>query len=276
MKLQENNGFDRQFRQFGLDRSTAVSKCNIAPFCLALGRDWHYNGFIFHYGGDGMNDELTPSRLLSINIGLPVSVPHGSKEVATGIFKQPIAGSASVTRNGLAGDGQADLVNHGGPDKAICVYSYSHRSYWEAEWGKPMDYAAFGENFSVTGLLEQEVCIGDVFQAGSARLQVTQARLPCFKLALKHGLPMLPEQVQQSGYTGFYLRVLDEGEVQAGDLLRLESRHPEAHRMTVFDASRIMLFGKQDLAASQRLLAIPDLAASWRETLLERIDKLHA
>ncbi len=223
-----------------------------------------------------MNDNVAPGRLLSINIGLPVNVPHGSKEVSTGIFKQPVAGSAAVTRSGLIGDGQADLVNHGGPDKAICVYSFSHKAYWEAEWGKPMEYADFGENFSVTGLPEQEVCIGDVFRVGSARLQVSQARLPCFKLGLKHGLPRLPEQVQQTGYTGFYLRVLEEGDVLAGDLLRLEGRHPEALRMTVFDASRIMLFGKQDLAASERLLAIPNLAASWRDTLAERIDKLNA
>jgi MOSC domain-containing protein YiiM len=221
-----------------------------------------------------MHKDLTPGKLLSINISLPVTVPYGSKEVSTGIFKQPIAGPAAVTRHGLQGDGQADLVNHGGPDKAVCVYSFAHRPFWEAEWGKPMDYAAFGENFTVTELREKEVCIGDVLRAGSALFQVSQARLPCFKLALKHELPKLPEQVQQTGYTGFYLRVLEEGEVQAGDELVLVGRHPEAQRMTVFDAARIMLFGKHDLAASERLLAIPGLASSWQEMLTERIGKL--
>jgi len=221
-----------------------------------------------------MHSEQRLGTLLSVNVGLPVTVPYDSKEVATGIFKQPAAGEVAVTRTGARGDGQADLVNHGGPDKAICVYSFAHRPHWERVWGKQMDYAAFGENFSVTDMLETDICIGDVIRAGSALLQVSQARMPCFKLAIKHGLPELPQQVQQTGYTGFYLRVLEEGSVKAGDELSLASKHPA--RMTVAEAASIMLNGKQDLAASERLLAIPELAESWKETLAERVAKLRA
>jgi len=221
-----------------------------------------------------MDSEERLGTLLSVNVGLPVTVPYGSKEVATGIFKQPADGVVAVTRTGIRGDGQADLVNHGGPDKAVCVYSYVHRPHWEAAWGKQMAYAAFGENFSVSDIRETEVCIGDVIRAGSALFQVSQARLPCFKLALKHGLPELPQQVQQTGYTGFYLRVLEEGVVRAGDELTLVSR--PAGRMTVAESARIMLFGKQELAASERLRAIPELAESWKESLAERVAKLRA
>lgn len=221
-----------------------------------------------------MNSEERLGKLLSVNVSLPVTVPYGQKEVSTGIFKEPVAGEVAVTKRGLPGDGQADLVHHGGPDKAVCVYSFAHREHWENAWGKEMAYAAFGENFSVEGARETEVCVGDVIRAGTALFQVSQARLPCFKLGLKHGLPELPQEVQRTGYTGFYLRVLEEGAVRAGDELTLVSRH--ARRMTVAEAARIMLFGKQELAASERLLAIPELAESWKETLAERVAKLRA
>ncbi|MBW7459428.1 MOSC domain-containing protein, partial [Paenibacillus sepulcri] len=177
-------------------------------------------------------------QLLSLNIALPVAVLHGSREVETGIFKKPSSRPLYLAKTGLDGDGQADLINHGGEDKAVCVYSSVHYPYWASEWGKDAEAGAFGENFTVSRITEQSICIGDIVRAGEAVVQVSQPRQPCFKLGIKHGLPKLPLQVQQTGYSGFYFRVLQEGIVAAGDELVLASRHPAG--VTIAEANRIM------------------------------------
>jgi len=210
--------------------------------------------------------------LISINVGMPISVMNGKKEVMTGIFKSPVQGPVAVQFTGLSGDGQADLINHGGPDKAICVYTTAHQTYWSERWGRPVEIGAFGENFTITDGLETNVCIGDIIQAGDAVVQVSQARLPCFKLGIRNRLPALPGEVQQTGYTGYYFRVLQEGKIAAGDELTFISRHPA--RMTVKEAAAIMLFRKDELADALRLQAITGLAASWKETLADRIERL--
>lgn len=210
--------------------------------------------------------------LVSINVGLPALLEHDGREVMTGIRKQPVGGAAWLSCSGLSGDGQADPVHHGGPDKAVCVYSADHAPYWRQRWGKEVGDAAFGENFTVTGALETEVCIGDVVRVGGALLQVSQARLPCFKLALRHGLPSLPQEVQDTGFTGFYFRVLEEGTVKPGDALVCEARHPD--RITVREGAAVMLSRKDDLPAARRLYAVDALADSWKATLAARIARL--
>ncbi|WP_051587715.1 MOSC domain-containing protein [Paenibacillus darwinianus] len=168
-----------------------------------------------------MKQEEKLGILLAVNTGKPVPVLHGRQEVQTGIFKTTVDGPVRAAVNGLPGDGQADTVNHGGPDKAICVYSRSHWEHWEREWGEPPAFGAFGENFTITGGAEEDIGIGDIIRVGEAVAQVSQPRLPCFKLGLKHGRPELPGQVLESGRTGYYFRVLEEGAVQAGsDTLR--------------------------------------------------------
>ncbi|MBW7477528.1 MOSC domain-containing protein [Paenibacillus oenotherae] len=213
-------------------------------------------------------------KINSLNVSLPVAVLHGTKEIETGIFKKSAGQPLMLTFTGLIGDGQADLINHGGPDKAVCVYSARHYPYWSAKWQREVEPGAFGENFTVSDLTEETLCIGDIVRAGHAWVQVSQPRQPCFKLGMKHNLPELPQQVQQNGYTGFYFRVLQEGVVAAGDPLYLESRH--AAGVTIAAANHVMYEQKTSIDSMQRLLAIPELAESWRHTFQSRIARLAA
>ena len=211
--------------------------------------------------------------VLSINVGLPNVLKHGNKEVQSGIRKSPVAGSIQVTQNGLPGDGQADLKNHGGSDKAICVYSADHFPYWEQRLGFQFNAGAFGENFTLSGSSELEWCIGDQVRVGTALLQVTQPRQPCYKLGARHEKPELTAWVTQTGYTGFYLRVLEEGEVTAGEPVVVVERDPAG--ITIAEANRIMHHDKTDAEGIQRLLAVPALSDSWRETLIEGLNQIH-
>ena len=168
--------------------------------------------------------------LVSLNVGMPVMAMHGKKEVETGIFKKPAGRPLLLGESGLEGDGQADLINHGGKDKAVCVYSVDHYPFWASRWGRgnELEPGSFGENFSVSGLTEQSLSIGDIIRIGEAVLQVSQPRQPCFKLALKMERPTFPKAFLRSGRTGFYLRVLEEGELGPGDPIELVSREPGA------------------------------------------------
>ncbi|MFB9330410.1 MOSC domain-containing protein [Paenibacillus aurantiacus] len=219
-----------------------------------------------------MGEQL--GKLVSLNVALPVAVMHGSKEIQTGINKEPASERLFLTKNGLHGDGQGDLVHHGGEDKAVCVYSLEHFPYWESAWGRPVLPGAFGENFTAEGLTEEQLCIGDVVRIGSALVQVSQPRQPCFKLGLKHGLPELPVHVQETGYTGFYFRVLEEGEVGSGDTFMLERR--DSAGITLQEANRVMHTDKKDAAGIAQVLNVAALSASWRETLSSRLAKLNA
>ena len=215
--------------------------------------------------------EAAAMPLISINTGVAETCRYKDREARSGIFKRPVGAPVRLGPTGLAGDEQADTVNHGGPDKAVCVYSFRHYPHWERALGRPLAFGAFGENFTVDEWDEADVCIGDVFAAGTARVQVSQPRVPCWKLAMKWGLDELPALVTESGATGFYFRVLEPGEVTTGALALLE-RHPEG--LTVQEANRIMHKDKRDAAGIRRLLGVDALAASWRETLERRLAKL--
>jgi len=208
-------------------------------------------------------------EVVSINIGLPKNVPFQNKEVATGIYKDPVTVPIMLTQTNFAGDGQADRVHHGGPDKAVCVYAFEHYPYWEQELGQKLRFGAFGENLTIQGLLENQVCIGDTFRLGGAIVQVSQPRQPCFKIGVKYGDSAMPLKVQHTGYTGFYFRVLQEGVVSPGDdLVRLE-RHPQALTVAANDVMHNGLDGAEGLG---RLLAVDALSESWRNTLTKRLD----
>jgi MOSC domain-containing protein YiiM len=212
--------------------------------------------------------------LLSVNVGMPAELRHGSKTVESGILKVPAEGPVRALRNGLPGDGQADKVNHGGPDRAACVYTYDHRSYWENLWGKPCGFGAFGENFSISGYRETDVHIGDIFRIGTALFQVTQPRMPCFKLGMRHGRPLLPDEVLKSGFTGWYFRVLEEGAVAAGDrITRIEKRTDSP---TVAEAAHTAAYRKRDRDAIRRVLEADGLSADWRDMMAGRLAKLEA
>lgn len=208
-------------------------------------------------------------EIVSVNVGKPKQVQYQNKEVSTGIYKQPVQGALYLSAVQLEGDGQADLVHHGGKEKALCVYPFEHYGFWEKKLGKQLAYGAFGENLTTRGLVETEVCIGDIFKFGEALVQVSQPRQPCFKLSVKYGVPELPLIMQETGYTGFYFRVLQEGRVSRQDGLTLHSRHPMA--VTLSYANRIMHHEKRNADGMRSLLDIDALSVNWRETFLKRL-----
>jgi MOSC domain-containing protein YiiM len=156
-------------------------------------------------------------RIASLNVGLPSAQLYEGREVVTAGAKKPV--TRAVLRFGnFDGDRQADLLNHGGLDKAVCVYPFDHYPDWSRRLGRDLKPGAFSENLTVFGAIETEVCVGDVFRIGEAAMvQVCQPRMPCAKLAGKNGSKMLPKLIANVGYTGFYMRVLSEGVVGAGD-----------------------------------------------------------
>lgn len=209
-------------------------------------------------------------NIRSINIGKPTQVIHNGKELSTGINKTPADGLVYLSRLNFEGDGQADLKYHGGADKAVCVYPFEWYSYWERELGIPMSFGAFGENLTTEGMVEDDICIGDTFEFGEAIVQVSQPRQPCFKLAVKYGVPDLPLKVQQTGYTGYYLRVLKEGLVNIEDRLVRTRRHPAGVTLTY--GNQIMHLDKTNIAGISRILDVPELSESWRHTLTKRLN----
>lgn len=210
--------------------------------------------------------------IAAVNVGLPRSVPNGKKEVQTGIFKEPVEGAVYLGTLGFEGDGQADLKNHGGPDKAVCVYSTDRFAFWEDGVLPKLGPGAFGENLSIAGGAEEDFCIGDTFVIGEAIVQLSQPRQPCFKLSVRYGVPELPEKVQETGYSGFYFRVVREGLITAGDRVELLERHPAG--MTVMRANEIKYKRKDDAEAIRSLLDVRELADAWRGPLQKRLETL--
>jgi MOSC domain-containing protein YiiM len=210
--------------------------------------------------------------LLSVNIGVVQSGIYRGKEALSGIGKERIAHKIAIGALGLEGDEQADLVHHGGVDKAICAYSHVHYPHWEGLLGRKLLPGAFGENFTLGNITENEVHIGDIFEIGTAIVQISQPRQPCWKLAMKWGLEELPLLVTESGATGFYFRVLIPGVVKEGDKLILK----EAHRagVTVSEANRVMHKDREDIEGIRGLLAVKELSASWVNTFTSRLERL--
>ncbi|WDM22665.1 MOSC domain-containing protein [Paenibacillus polymyxa] len=208
-------------------------------------------------------------KILSLNVGMPKQIQFNQKDVSTGIFKSATDEYLYLSYLNFEGDGQGDLVHHGGKEKAVCVYPYEHYPFWENELRRPLDYGAFGENLTIKGLLESEVCIGDVFKLGKAIVQVSQPRQPCYKLSIKYGVPDMPLKVQQTGHTGFYFRVLEEGVASKADGLSLLHRHPKA--ITVSFANRIMHQEKNHIEGIKQILEVEELSLNWRNTFLKRL-----
>jgi MOSC domain-containing protein YiiM len=206
----------------------------------------------------------------SIQVGRPRSYrKFEGKPWRSAIRKSAVEGAIFVNAANLAGDRQADLVHHGGADKAVSAYSSDHFPFWQQEFPQwQPDGGAFGENLTVEGLVEADVCIGDIFEAGSCLLQVSQPRQPCWKLSRKWNLPDLAARVQATGRTGWYLRVLQEGWVEAGVPIRqVERPHPE---LTIAWANRVMYARPRRDADDQKLAACPALSDAWRNQLLRR------
>lgn len=212
-------------------------------------------------------------RLVSVNVGLPREVTLNGETVTTGIFKAPVDGPVALQRHNLDGDGQADLSVHGGPTKAVYVYPTQHYDYWRRELGGgDLDWGSFGENFSVDGLDEEDVRIGDEFRVGSARVVVTEPRMPCFKLGIRLGRADIVKRFLMSGRSGFYLGVLEEGLVQAGDLVARVVEHPDGLR--VADLIRLSTTEKRNAALLRKAIAVSALPVPWRHTFERQLNDL--
>jgi len=205
-------------------------------------------------------------RVLSVNVGMPRAVEWQGTTVLTGIFKDPVAGSVPLRMLNLAGDAQADLSLHGGPDKAVYAYPSEHYSAWEARLGRRLLPGAFGENFTTEGLVEDRVHIGDAFRIGTARLVVTQPRLPCYKLGIRFDDPSIVRTFLKTGWPGIYFAVVEEGVVGPGDAI--EQVHADERQITVNDMLSLILDRNAAPGDLRRLLEIPALAGVWRERLL--------
>ncbi|KXH87524.1 MOSC domain-containing protein [Sporosarcina sp. HYO08] len=207
--------------------------------------------------------------ILSLNIGKPRNLQFGKREVTTGIHKTPVSSPVFLSTLNFTGDGQGDLVHHGGVEKAVCVYPSEHYPYWEKTLGKPLDAGAFGENLTLQGLTEDEVHIGDSFKIGEAVVQVSQPRQPCYKLSLVHERKDMSLLVQHTGYTGFYFRVLKEGMVSPTDVLVRISQ--PALTITVTEANQLMYHDQNNLEGIRKLLEVNELSESWRKTFQKRL-----
>lgn len=212
-----------------------------------------------------MGNELM--RIVSLQVGTPATQTYFGKTALTSGHKTPVA-AAYLHRLDFEGNAQADLKNHGGPDKAACVYSFDHYAYWEKELGVTLTPGAFSENLTIAGVREAEVCIGDVFRMGEARVQISQPRGPCSKLAGRFGRKDLPNKIHANSFSGFYFRVLDEGLVRVNDAVERLARHPLG--VTVEFANQVIYKQRTDTESLERVLAVEALAAVWREALERR------
>jgi len=209
-------------------------------------------------------------KLLSVNVSLPKEVSCQGRTVSTGIFKEPVKGRVRLRWQNLDGDGQADRTVHGGINKAAHAYPFEHYAYWSRELGRTdFSFGQFGENFTVEGLLEDEIRIGDVFRVGTALVEVTQPRTPCYKLGIKMQMDSFPEIFMASGKTGFYLKVLEEGEVGAGD--RWERIRGDAANITVRGLWHLAYYEPQNLEDAKKALRIPTLGPEWRKPMENRL-----
>lgn len=209
-------------------------------------------------------------QVISVNLGLPRPVPYQGGVVSTGIYKDPVAGRVWVRRLNLDGDGQADLKVHGGEYKAVYAYPVEHYAFWQRELGRnDFAHGRFGENLTVEGMIEDAVYPGDVYRIGEALLQVSQPRSPCFKLGIRMGDAQFPARFAAANRTGFYLRVLEEGRVQAGNAIERVRQAKEL--ISVRDAFRLRHGGGGTRAEYERAARLDAFAPSWRAAFEKRL-----
>jgi len=210
--------------------------------------------------------------VISINIGKPITFNVGNKPFVTSIFKTPIKAPVYLSQTNFEGDGQADVVNHGGVDKAVCLYPYEHYVYWGEVLNKQLDLGAFGENITVKGMIETDVHIGDVFQLDEAIVQITQPREPCYKIAKRYNLKQFPMLIQETGYSGYYLKVIEEGYVNEQSSMKLLEKHPSF--VTVDSVNKVLYHDTENSSSIKKILSVDALASSLREKLTKRLQAL--
>jgi ferredoxin-NADP reductase/MOSC domain-containing protein YiiM len=210
---------------------------------------------------------MTPT-LLSLNVGLPKDVPWHGKTVHTGIYKTPVSGPRTVRRLNVDGDGQGDLQGHGGEMRAVLVYQRESIEYWRSMLGRPdIGYGHFGENFTVTGLGDDEVCIGDRYRIGDAEFEVTQPRVTCYRLGMRLDTPTLPALLVAHHRPGFYLRVLTEGTIEAGDPIVRTGRG--RHTLSVAETDALLYLPERDRQRLKDAVDVPALSPGWQQSFRE-------
>jgi ferredoxin-NADP reductase/MOSC domain-containing protein YiiM len=211
-------------------------------------------------------------QLLSVNVGMPKEVPWQGKTVFTGVFKNPVSGPRRVRKLNVDGDGQGDLAGHGGEQRAVFVYQIDSYRYWEHELGRSdFVYGQFGENFTVEGLSDDEVCIGDRYRIGTALFEVTQPRVTCYRVGIRMNDPRIPALLVFHRRPGFYFRVLEEGEVQAGDEIFKVASGPE--RMAVAEVDGLLYLPGHPRQQLLRALRIAALSPGWQASFRALLDQ---
>src|SRR5690348_12218006 len=211
-------------------------------------------------------------RLLSVNVGLPRNVTWSGKTVRTGIWKSPVEGRRMVRKLNIVGDGQGDLAGHGGEQRAVFVYQMESYHYWERFLGRnDFSYGQFGENFTVEGLADDDVCIGDRYRIGDALFEVTQPRVTCYRVGIRMNEPAMPTLLVARHRPGFYFRVLEEGLVQAGDRIEKVSEGPE--RLTVAGVDGLLYLPNKSRALLERALRVPALSEGWKGSFRDLLVK---
>ena len=210
--------------------------------------------------------------IVSLNVGLPREVDWHGRPVSTGIFKSAVSGRVPLRRLNFDGDRQADLTVHGGHAKAVYCYPAEHYEYWNAELGRDLPFGAFGENLTTTDLDERSVHLGDEFAIGTARVVVTQPRVPCYKLGIRFGDDRMVKRFLKSERSGFYVAVLQEGNVGAGDAMTPLSQHPA--QVSVLDVNRLYVaktFRRDDVAVAERALTVDAFPEEWKAYFRDRL-----
>lgn len=213
-------------------------------------------------------------KLISVNVGLPQEVMWHGRPVTSALFKKPVMGRIALRKLNLDGDRQADLTVHGGEFKAVYCYPIEHCDYWKRELGRELPLGMFGENFTTDGLLEESAHVGDQFSVGSAKVVVTQPRLPCYKLGVRFQADDMVKRFLASGRTGFYFAVTREGEVGAGDEIKIIARDPNA--VPVPEITRLYVakrYSDDDVLSVQRALQVGVLPQSWKGYFRERLQR---
>jgi MOSC domain-containing protein YiiM len=211
-------------------------------------------------------------KLLSVNVGLPREIKWRGRLVRTSIFKAPVQGPVRVTRLNIEGDQQSDLSVHGGIEKAVYAYPSEHYAYWLEELrGVDLPWGIFGENLTTQGVLEDTVHIGDRLRIGTAEFMVTQPRMPCFKLGIRFNRSDMVKRFQRSGRAGFYLSVIQEGEITSGD--SLECIPHDENGVTVADVVSLYMADVADSSLLRRVIELPALSESWRDHFRKRLEE---
>ena len=210
------------------------------------------------------------ARLVSVNVGMPKDVPWHGKTVHTGVWKTPVEGPVMVRRLNIDGDGQGDLAGHGGEQRAVMVYQTESYEYWQDYLGRDdLQPGEFGENFTVSGLSDRDVCIGDRYRIGEAEFEVTQPRVTCFRVGMRLGVPEMPNLLVSQHRPGFYFRVITEGLVRAGEDIVLTRRG--RHELTVADVDALLYLPDRDMDLLRKIVEVPALSPGWQQSFRDML-----